>query len=616
MLSTAFQLPPNFSIASSSLSSSTYLSSSSSSPTASSSSSPSSSPSPPTTSRRSSSSQRPHRCSSSSSLSSTSSKVVTTRRRPTASNPPLLGAFCRLPFCLLFLLLLVLCAASADSLHPPPSSSSSSSSSSDSTMNHRHTRSNGDSGGGNGEPTSYSRSSSSSSSSSPSSSSSSSSRSDFFLHDQPPREVPQGVQTPDDWHSQSQDRIKFLRAQNDQYLQLHNGMVTGTLQERPDYGIVRFNTHVNHVIIQSFIDPHYLCMNSSGRLYLSKSLSQDCYMKERSLYPNGSYWLYYEFVHHSRPDRKLLLGVDCDSLPGYEANASNQTSRFMYDKVPEEQIKALKQMLQVSQRPAPAEKCTPQPWRAPEKDRRALRQKLKARWCWNIKRISRNTKYIRNCYKKHKQCQAPSELGPADAARPPRAKICVCDILRQMMRKPKRAKRKCLIRKVERYLTHRKLRPDLRRIKLLAQALLKHYQAISRRIRNLTKKKRQREKKDGAAVASEEAEGQDHYPVLKRKRKKSRHRIVKLNQLLDKYQSELVLPPGAESGSGSAGGQSAAGSDGSAPTLSPEFKADLEQLSPKRHRTRHPRKHKGRRRRRRQMARKQKRKLAISSAPD
>lgn len=54
--------------------------------------------------------------------------------------------------------------------------------------------------------------------------------------DESPRSIPQGVTVPHSWTRQFQNRFYYLRAENDQYLQLHGFTISGTRVGKPDYG--------------------------------------------------------------------------------------------------------------------------------------------------------------------------------------------------------------------------------------------------------------------------------------------------------------------------------------------------------------------------------------------
>lgn len=59
------------------------------------------------------------------------------------------------------------------------------------------------------------------------------SRSLDFQMDQPPRDIANGVSFPDSWGEPFQQRPVRLRTLNSQYLQIYEGEISGTKEERP-----------------------------------------------------------------------------------------------------------------------------------------------------------------------------------------------------------------------------------------------------------------------------------------------------------------------------------------------------------------------------------------------
>lgn len=328
---------------------------------------------------------------------------------------------------------------------------------------------------------------------------------DFPQNDEPPRVGVVDHSYPVHWNKQSQNRTLHLISANSQFLVVYNNTIYGTLEPRPHSSILRFFSHEMYVVISSYDSHQYLCLNRHGTLYLRKDISPDCYLNES----NQSAFLTYEFIHYKNLPKRYL-SVDCDAETSNDTTASSV--RFNNLEVDKAKLSAAT--------PSGPPTCISQAQKLKEAKRRALktRRMLKARWCWNLNRIQKkNETYIQNCTKKY--CSKERERGSK----------CVCNILENMLKNVKRAKRKCLIAKVRSWVQNKNLIPNDTVVREVAKRLLPVYQGISKRMQNLAKQKR----RQSGQTASEK-------PGSRKQGTKATNRPIKINRLLDKFRDELA----------------------------------------------------------------------------
>lgn len=272
----------------------------------------------------------------------------------------------------------------------------------------------------------------------------------------------------------------------------------------------------------------------------------------------GSHTTAYDFVKYQK-DKKLYLGINCDPLLGTETDLNMDAIRFIPQDVTEEDAERVRTKIEGS---APgthvAQKC--ERLSDQTESSRIRRRKLRYRWCWNIDRmVSYRYKYLQQCRNR--------EDGDCDKENPDRdSKDCVCDILSRMLLKPKRAKRKCLIEKLTKWVENQNKTSNSKAIVEASKILMRSYSGIARRMRLLKSKQnnhelQQREKQGqmNSKIHNVSSEGatQTHHPSStqnphpershprrhEKKRRKNRRRrrpVVKLNSILERFRHELI----------------------------------------------------------------------------
>lgn len=309
---------------------------------------------------------------------------------------------------------------------------------------------------------------------------------------------------------------------------------------------------------------------------------------------------------------------------GRDTSAASKSSRFIRIEVNDEEAKAAKEAVSKS---GSENSLKPKCVSPAEKRRaaRAKRQKLKQRWCWNLDRmIQKRQDYMKKCEKREGTCGSSHE----EEGEP--KKRCVCDILKSMLVKPRRARRKCLVEKLSRWVAKQNVTPNPNAVLEASRLLVRNYPAIARRMRILRARKKKQEQqnkglvgksfprgKSGASMDQtsttstqllKTATSSSHDQLSKRRRRRRRRRrIIKLNSILRNYGRELFLASTSADVSGHSpasvenSGQSHSSSSPKVKppsVLSDDFKLALNSLSaePKR---RNRENHKRRRHRRR-----------------
>lgn len=243
---------------------------------------------------------------------------------------------------------------------------------------------------------------------------------------------------------------------------------------------------------------------------------------------------------------------------GRDTSAASKSSRFIRIEVNDEEAKAAKEAVsKLGSENSLKPKCV-----SPAEKRRAARakrQKLKQRWCWNLDRmIQRRPDYMNKCEKREGTCESSHE----EEGEP--KKRCVCDILKSMLVKPRRARRKCLVEKLSRWVAKQNVTPNPNAVLEASRLLVRNYPAIARRMRILRARKKKQEQQNkglvgksfprGKSGASMDQTSTTSTQLLKtvtssshdqsskrRRRRRRRRRIIKLNSILRNYGRELFL---------------------------------------------------------------------------
>ncbi|XP_059152228.1 uncharacterized protein LOC131938277 [Physella acuta] len=335
---------------------------------------------------------------------------------------------------------------------------------------------------------------------------------DFPQGDEAPR--PGGVthSLPKDWRLQPQERYYYLRAMNDQYLQIKNDSITGTYSNgKPSkYGILQFISHNNSLLISSADSHQLICMNKESQLYLVHRKefndNKECYIHESNNDAEGSASATYEFTLYRTPHRHLYLGIDCQALLGSETNSTEKTTRF----ITEPANKAL-----IRHPPEPEDntthKCIPQK-EIDRKLRLKKEKKFKAKVCRNLIRLAKNvTESLTRCRLKCAQ-----------------TKNCMCPILERMLASPNDTQVDCLASKIKKWVVKRGKTPNMRVIKRVARRLLPGYSRIARRMRSEWKKKHSPQ-----TATNKQINKQINKPTSKPRG------VIKINKLLRNHTAEL-----------------------------------------------------------------------------
>lgn len=340
-----------------------------------------------------------------------------------------------------------------------------------------------------------------------------------FQNDEPPRRNLGNGGNPYEWSEQGQGRLRFLRSENDQYLQITETDISGTLEVYPDTGVFQLFSHQKHVIIKSLFYKSFLCMNATGELYVRKNLHSDCYINETNrANKTGSHLNYYEFQSHRTADQEFYLGVNCDPLHPSLDDKDKKSFRFLPLALDPMRVKRITKLLNTKDPPRSGKKCTVNKRTTEEEKKQKLREKrlrYRRKWCWNLGRLTRNitkvndasyNKTIADCYSRHQLgCQNPD-----------RNKPCMCEMLRKMIDQRKRkTRRNCLTMKINSYIKDNKRQPKDETVKLVANKLLKHYDAIAARYRYAKR------------------------PSKQKPSRKERSRMCKLKPLLEAHLREL-----------------------------------------------------------------------------
>ncbi|CAG5135138.1 unnamed protein product, partial [Candidula unifasciata] len=209
----------------------------------------------------------------------------------------------------------------------------------------------------------------------------------------------------------------------------------------------------------------------------------ECYIEELSLQDNGSYATVYRFTKYRR--NMFYLGINCDPMLGRLADPNSKSSRFIRVVVSDVEARSAKDAVSKSGSDSSVRpKCV-----SPADKRRAAkakRQKLKWRWCWNLDRmIQKRHAYMERCRKRERTRTCDNSHEDEEGTK----KRCVCDILRSMLLKPKRARRKCLVEKLSKWVENQNATAHSSAVLEASRLLVRNYPAIARRMRLLKARK-------------------------------------------------------------------------------------------------------------------------------
>ncbi|RUS74337.1 hypothetical protein EGW08_017907 [Elysia chlorotica] len=365
-----------------------------------------------------------------------------------------------------------------------------------------------------------------------------------YQGDQPPRKT---VTKGQDFHSntrKTQGRAFYLRSDNNQYLQIYNGIVSGTWKEKPVLGLLESYSHKGFFLIKHRYSKKYLCMNEQFNLYLEANADvSNCHIRHEML--DGSLGLFKNVFIFDKYER--YLGIDCDPVSWVDIpEMENSPVRFWEDPITAEEALEQEKLIKIrgeTGKDVLGVKCTSQKERKRllrEEKMKRLQRKLRQRWCWSLPRMLNNKeKYIEKCEQKHKKrCKSTSSHNSKSMTTVATFTFrggeretdseCVCDLLREMLDRPNEAKHTCLNQKVLLWVQNqaeesgKALEPNEPLISKVASMMVRHFNGIARRMRETRCMKKHR---------------------LSRSHCRKKSRGIKINGVLKQFQEELVITP-------------------------------------------------------------------------
>lgn len=293
-------------------------------------------------------------------------------------------------------------------------------------------------------------------------------------------------------------------------------------------------------------------------------IDPECYIEESTLIDSGSHATTYDFIKY-KTNRKLYLGINCDPMLGSEMNESMKAARFTRLDITKDEAEAARKEVE---RSGPESHVQAKCERISERKSaaRIRRRKLRYRWCWNLDRmIAHRRIYLQQCKEREGyKC----DINKTNKDR----EECVCDILMRMLMKPKRAKRKCLVEKITKWVKHQNSTPNSMAVIEASRLLLPSYSGIARRMLLLKSKQSKHQEKESNVQPNKKTHQQllhghtkkpdnrtstqsSHQNKIRHQchegsSKKCQQAAIKLNSILEEYKQELIIsgniPPPVE----------------------------------------------------------------------